>query len=293
MNTYVESLPKEINSKTNRVHTIFNQATVSTGRLSSQSPNLQNIPIRTDIGKEVRKAFVPRNSDYSILAADYSQIELRIIASFSNDKTMINSFLNDEDIHASTASSVYGISLNEVTRMQRSNAKTINFGIMYGVSAFGLSQQTDLSRTESKELIEKYYNTYYELNNYIKNQIDKARELGFVETILGRRRYLRNILSQNAVVRSSDERNAINAPIQGSAADIIKIAMINIFDELEKKQLNSKMILQVHDELVFEVLNEEIEELSNIVKEKMQNAYQLKVPLKVDIGIGKNWLEAH
>ena len=293
LNTYVESLPKEINSKTNRVHTIFNQATVSTGRLSSQSPNLQNIPIRTDIGKEVRKAFVPRNSDYSILAADYSQIELRIIASFSNDKTMINSFLNDEDIHASTASSVYGINLNEVTRVQRSNAKTINFGIMYGVSAFGLSQQTDLSRTESKELIEKYYNTYYELNNYIKNQIDKARELGFVETILGRRRYLRNILSQNAVVRSSDERNAINAPIQGSAADIIKIAMINIFDELEKKQLNSKMILQVHDELVFEVLNEEIEELSNIVKEKMQNAYQLKVPLKVDIGIGKNWLEAH
>ena len=293
LNTYVESLPKEINSKTNRVHTIFNQATVSTGRLSSQSPNLQNIPIRTDIGKEVRKAFIPRNSDYSILAADYSQIELRIIASFSNDKTMINSFLNDEDIHASTASSVYGINLNEVTRVQRSNAKTINFGIMYGVSAFGLSQQTDLSRTESKELIEKYYNTYYELNNYIKNQIDKARELGFVETILGRRRYLRNILSQNAVVRSSDERNAINAPIQGSAADIIKIAMINIFDELEKKQLNSKMILQVHDELVFEVLNEEIEELSNIVKEKMQNAYQLKVPLKVDIGIGKNWLEAH
>ena len=205
LNTYVESLPKEINSKTNRVHTIFNQATVSTGRLSSQSPNLQNIPIRTDIGKEVRKAFVPRNSDYSILAADYSQIELRIIASFSNDKTMINSFLNDEDIHASTASSVYGINLNEVTRVQRSNAKTINFGIMYGVSAFGLSQQTDLSRTESKELIEKYYNTYYELNNYIKNQIDKARELGFVETILGRRRYLRNILSQNAVVRSSDE----------------------------------------------------------------------------------------
>ena len=206
---------------------------------------------------------------------------------------MINSFLNDEDIHASTASSVYGINLNEVTRVQRSNAKTINFGIMYGVSAFGLSQQTDLSRTESKELIEKYYNTYYELNIYIKNQIDKARELGFVETILGRRRYLRNILSQNAVVRSSDERNAINAPIQGSAADIIKIAMINIFDELEKKQLKSKMILQVHDELVFEVLNEEIEELSNIVKEKMQNAYQLKVPLKVDIGIGKNWLEAH
>lgn len=206
---------------------------------------------------------------------------------------MINSFLNDEDIHASTASSVYGISLNEVTRVQRSNAKTINFGIMYGVSAFGLSQQTDLSRTESKELIEKYYVTYNELKNYIKNQIDKARELGFVETILGRRRYLRNILSQNAVVRSSDERNAINAPIQGSAADIIKIAMINIFDELEKKQLKSKMILQVHDELVFEVLNEEIEELSNIVKEKMQNAYQLKVPLKVDIGIGKNWLEAH
>ncbi len=245
------------------------------------------------MGKEVRKAFVPKNNDYSILAADYSQIELRIIASFSNDKTMINSFLNDEDIHASTASSVYGVNLSEVTRVQRSNAKTINFGIMYGVSAFGLSQQTDLSRTESKELIEKYYDTYDKLNNYIKNQIDKARELGFVETILGRRRYLRNILSQNAVVRSSEERNAINAPIQGSAADIIKIAMINIFDELEKKQLNSKMILQVHDELVFEVLNEEIEELSNIVKEKMQNAYQLKVPLKVDIGIGKNWLEAH
>ena len=280
LNTYVESLPKEINSKTNRVHTIFNQATVSTGRLSSQSPNLQNIPIRTDIGKEVRKAFVPRNSDYSILAADYSQIELRIIASFSNDKTMINSFLNDEDIHASTASSVYGINLNEVTRVQRSNAKTINFGIMYGVSAFGLSQQTDLSRTESKELIEKYYNTYYELNNYIKNQIDKARELGFVETILGRRRYLRNILSQNAVVRSSDERNAINAPIQGSAADIIKIAMINIFDELEKKQLNSKMILQVHDELVFEVLNEEIEELSNIVKEKDAECLSIEGTIK-------------
>ena len=206
---------------------------------------------------------------------------------------MINSFLNDEDIHASTASSVYGVNLNEVTRIQRSNAKTINFGIMYGVSAFGLSQQTDLSRTESKELIEKYYNTYNELGNYIKNQIDKARELGYVETILGRRRYLRNILSQNAIVRSSDERNAINAPIQGSAADIIKIAMINIFEELEKRQLRSKMILQVHDELVFEALNDETEELSDIVKEKMQNAYKLKVPLKVDIGIGKNWLEAH
>ena len=293
LNTYVESLPKEINPKTNRIHTIFNQATVSTGRLSSQSPNLQNIPIRTEIGKEVRKAFVPKNINYSILAADYSQIELRIIASFSNDKAMINSFLNDEDIHASTASSVYGVNLNEVTRIQRSNAKTINFGIMYGVSAFGLSQQTDLSRTESKELIEKYYNTYNELGNYIKNQIDKARELGYVETILGRRRYLRNILSQNAIVRSSDERNAINAPIQGSAADIIKIAMINIFEELEKRQLRSKMILQVHDELVFEALNDETEELSDIVKEKMQNAYKLKVPLKVDIGIGKNWLEAH
>ena len=293
LNTYVESLPKEINSKTNRIHTIFNQATVSTGRLSSQSPNLQNIPIRTEIGKEVRKAFIPKNKDYSILAADYSQIELRIVASLSDDKVMINSFLNDEDIHASTASSVYGVSLNEVTRLQRGNAKTINFGIMYGVSAFGLSQQTDLSRAESKKLIEKYYKTYNELNNYIRNQIDKAREFGYVETILGRRRYLRNILSQNAVVRASDERNAINAPIQGSAADIIKIAMINIFNELEKRQLKSKMILQVHDELVFEVLNEEIDELSNIVKEKMQNAYQLKVPLKVDIGIGKNWLEAH
>ena len=182
----IRDRPKEINSKTNRIHTVFNQATVSTGRLSSQSPNLQNIPIRTEIGKEVRKAFIPKNRDYSILAADYSQIELRIVASLSDDKVMINSFLNDEDIHASTASSVYGVSLNEVTRLQRGNAKTINFGIMYGVSAFGLSQQTDLSRAESKELIEKYYKTYNELNNYIRNQIDKAREFGYVETILGR-----------------------------------------------------------------------------------------------------------
>ena len=293
LNTYVEALPKEINPKTNRVHTIYNQAVASTGRLSSNKPNLQNIPIRTSRGQQIRKAFISRDNDHVLVAADYSQIELRIIAALSEDPDMISAFKNGEDIHQSTAAKVFNVPLNRVSREQRSNAKTINFGIIYGVSAFGLSQQTNLNRSESKELIEAYYLTYPKLRSYMQDQIDYARENGYVSTILGRRRYLKDINSANAIVRGAAERNAVNAPIQGSAADIIKLAMINIHKNLNSENWRSKMLLQVHDELVFDVPKSELKELKIMVKREMENAFKLKVPLIVDLGEGKHWLEAH
>ena len=291
--TYVKALPEEINPNTGRVHTVYNQAVAATGRLSSNQPNLQNIPIRTERGQQVRKAFIPRDENHVLLAADYSQIELRIIAALSKDPAMLEAFQKGEDIHATTAAKVFDVPLEEVSREQRSNAKTVNFGIVYGVSAFGLSQQTNLNRTEAKELIEAYYATYPQLKSYMSEQVDFARENGYVTTVLGRRRYLKDINSQNAIVRGAAERNAVNAPIQGSAADIIKIAMINIHRRMEKENWQSKMLLQVHDELVFDVPKTEVETLSVMVKEEMENAFSLEVPLLVEVGIGENWLEAH
>jgi len=292
-NTYVDALPGQVEPKTGRVHTDYMQTVAATGRLSSNNPNLQNIPIRTERGRQIRKAFVARNEDYVLVSADYSQIELRIIAALSEDPEMVRSFQNHEDIHASTAAKVFNVALNEVTREQRSHAKTVNFGIIYGVSAFGLSNQTTLSRSESKDLIDAYYKTYPRLKQYISEQIETARENGYVTTVLGRRRYLKDINSANAVVRGAAERNAVNAPIQGSAADIIKIAMINIQKKLVTEGWKSKMLLQVHDELVFDVYKEELERIKPMIKHEMENAFTLSVPLEVELGEGLNWLEAH
>lgn len=291
--TYVDALPNQVSPVTGRVHTDYMQTVAATGRLSSNNPNLQNIPIRTERGREVRKAFVPRDENYILLAADYSQIELRIIAALSKEPKMIEAFKNGEDIHASTASKVFNVPLEEVTREQRSNAKTVNFGIIYGVSAFGLSNQTELNRTEAKELIDTYYETYPKLKSYMAEQVDFARENGYVQTVLGRRRYLKDINSQNAVVRGGAERNAVNAPIQGSAADIIKIAMIHIFNKLKEGNYKTKMLLQVHDELVFDAYKPELEKVKTLIKTEMENAFKLEVPLVVDLGTGENWLEAH
>jgi len=291
--TYVDALPLQVEPSTGRVHTDYLQTIAATGRLASNNPNLQNIPIRTERGREVRRAFIPRNEEYTLLSADYSQIELRIIAALSEEENMINAFKHGEDIHASTASKVFNVPLSEVTREQRSNAKTVNFGIIYGVSAFGLSNQTDLSRSEAKELIDTYYATYPKLRSFVSEQVDFARENGYVQTVLGRRRYLKDINSRNAVVRGAAERNAVNAPIQGSAADIIKIAMIHIHKRLKEAKLNTKMLLQVHDELVFDVYKPELETIKTLVKSEMENAYKLSVPLVVDMGTGNNWLEAH
>ncbi len=291
--TYVDALPLQVESSTGRVHTDYMQTVAATGRLSSNNPNLQNIPIRTERGRQVRKAFVPRSDEYTLLAADYSQIELRIIAALSEEETMIEAFKNGEDIHASTASKVFNVPLEEVTREQRSNAKTVNFGIIYGVSAFGLSNQTDLSRGEAKELIDTYYETYPKLKAYMSKQVDFARDHGYVSTVLGRRRYLKDINSRNAVVRGAAERNAVNAPIQGSAADIIKIAMINIYNKLEAGNYKSKMLLQVHDELVFDIYKPELEELTTLIKTEMEGAFIMDVPLDVEVDTGLNWLEAH
>ncbi len=291
ISTYVDALPKYINPVTGRIHTHFNQGITATGRLSSTNPNLQNIPIRTRWGREIRKAFVAEKG-YKLLSADYSQIELRLIASFSRDPEMLKAFAQDEDIHRATAAKVFGIPLEEVTKEQRSHAKSVNYGIIYGLSAHGLSQQTGLSRTESKQLIDTYFETYPTLKDYIKQQIDKAREAGYVETIFKRRRYLKDIHSRNAVVRSAAERNAVNAPLQGSAADIIKKAMINIHDKLSTKY-QTRMLLQVHDELVFEVPEAELEAISKLIKTEMENIVKLPVPLIVDIGVGDNWYEAH
>ena len=292
-NTYVDALPLQVCEFTGRIHTEYMQAVAATGRLSSNNPNLQNIPIRTERGRQIRKAFVPRDKNHTIVSADYSQIELRIIAALSGEKNMIEAFNANEDIHKSTAAKVFGIAVEDVTREQRSHAKTVNFGIIYGVSAFGLSNQTSLSRSESKDLIDAYYASYPQLKNYIQEQTDSARELGYAQTILGRRRYLKDINSQNAMVRSAAERNAVNAPIQGSAADIIKIAMINIHKRLTEENWKSKMLLQVHDELVFDVHNSELEKIQPMIKYEMENAFKLEVPLTVELGIGKDWLEAH
>ncbi|MDC7996457.1 DNA polymerase I [Gilvibacter sediminis] len=291
--TYVDALPLQVSEVSGRVHTDYMQTVAATGRLSSNNPNLQNIPIRTERGREVRKAFVPRDEEHVLLAADYSQIELRIIAALSEEDNMIEAFNKGEDIHTSTAAKVFGVDPSEVTREQRSNAKTVNFGIIYGVSAFGLSNQTDLNRTEAKELIETYYKTYPKLRDYMGAQVDFARDNGYVQTVLGRRRYLKDINSRNAVVRGAAERNAVNAPIQGSAADIIKIAMINIHKKLEADNYKTKMLLQVHDELVFDVYKPELEKVSAMIRTEMEAAYKLAVPLVVDMGLGQNWLEAH
>ncbi len=292
-NTYVDALPNQVDVVTKRIHTDYMQTVAATGRLSSNNPNLQNIPIRTERGRQIRKAFVARDENYTLVSADYSQIELRVIAALCGEENMIKAFQNKEDIHKSTASKVFNVPLEEVTREQRSHAKTVNFGIIYGVSAFGLSNQTNLSRKESADLIEAYYQTYPKLKSYIQDQVDFARDNGYVQTIVGRRRYLKDINSQNAIVRGGAERNAVNAPIQGSAADIIKIAMINIHKKLTDENWKSKMLLQVHDELVFDVHNDELDAIQPMIKHEMENAFQLTVPLEVEIGKGKDWLEAH
>lgn len=291
--TYVDALPQMINKKTGRIHTSYNQAVASTGRLSSNNPNLQNIPIRTERGREVRKAFIPRDNDHIILSADYSQIELRIIAEISKDENMLDAFFKGLDIHTATAARVYNISLEEVNSTQRRNAKAVNFGIIYGQSAFGLSQNLGIPRKEAAEIIENYFNTYPNIKKYMNDTMQFARENGYVETIMGRRRYLRDINSANQTVRGFAERNAINAPIQGSAADMIKIAMIRIHQDIKDQKLNSKMTMQVHDELVFDVIRTESGAMKKIISERMKNAIKMEVPILVEIGEGNNWLEAH
>jgi DNA polymerase-1 len=294
--TYVDSLPELINPKTGRVHTSFNQAVAATGRLSSTNPNVQNIPIRTDKGKEIRKAFIPRNEDYVLLSADYSQIELRIIAAMAHEEAMIDAFKNNLDIHAATAAKVYGIPIEEVTSTQRRNAKAVNFGIIYGQSAFGLAESLGIPRKEAAQIIDEYWKQYPRIKTYMSETINTAKEYGYVETLKGRRRYLRDINSANFTVRGFAERNAINAPIQGSAADMIKIAMINIHNKMTNPTSNiqhSKLILQVHDELLFDAHKNEIEQLKKLVVEEMENAMQIAVPIKAEVGVGENWLEAH
>lgn len=291
--TYVDALPELVSPKTGRIHTSYMQTVASTGRLSSTNPNLQNIPIRTQMGREIRKAFIAKNDNFTLLAADYSQIELRIIAALSGDQNMQKAFVNKEDIHAATAAKVFGVALADVDREMRSKAKAVNFGIIYGQSSFGLAQNLNISRGEAKEIIDAYFAQYPKIKAYMDNNIDFAKEHGYVETILHRRRYLKDINSANAIVRGHAERNAINAPIQGSAADIIKIAMINIFEAFEQQQFQSKMLLQVHDELVFDVYKPELETIKTIVKDKMENAFKLAVPLEVEMNSAKNWLEAH
>ena len=290
--TYVDALPSEIEPKDNRVHTTFSQTTAATGRLSSLNPNLQNIPIRTARGQQIRGAFVAEEGK-KIISADYSQIELRLIAELSGEDNMIKAFQNGEDIHASTASKLFKIPLDQVDKTQRSQAKTVNFGIIYGQGAFALAEQTGLSRTEAKQMIDSYYENYPKLKIFMTEQVEKARKNGFVETILGRKRHLKDINSNNFVVRGHAERNAVNAPIQGSAADVIKIAMINIDKALSEGGFKTKMLLQVHDELLFEVPEEEIEPIKALIKEKMESAMKTKVPLIVEVGVGNNWLEAH
>jgi DNA polymerase I len=291
--TYVDALPLQVSAQTGRVHTDYMQTVAATGRLSSNNPNLQNIPIRTERGKQIRKAFIPRDQEHLLLAADYSQIELRIIAALSEEDNMIAAFKEGADIHAATAAKVFNVPLESVSREQRSHAKTVNFGIIYGVSAFGLSNQTDLSRAESKALIDTYYESYPKLKAYMNSQVNFARENGYVETVLGRRRYLKDINANNAIVRGAAERNAVNAPIQGSAADIIKLAMIAVQKALDDQKLRTKMLLQVHDELVFDVYKPELKQVKALVKSAMENAFTLTVPLDVELGVGENWLEAH
>jgi DNA polymerase-1 len=291
--TYVDALPTMINPKTGRVHTTYNQFVAATGRLSSINPNLQNIPIRTARGREIRKAFVPRDENHVILSADYSQIELRLMAAFSQDASMLEAFREGKDIHAATAAKIFKVSLEEVNSDMRRKAKTANFGIIYGISAFGLSQRLNISRTEAKEIIDAYFSEFPAVKTYMDNCIEKARKDEFVETILGRRRYLRDINSRNMTMRGFAERNAINAPLQGSAADLIKVAMIDVHRWLKKENLKSKMILQVHDELVFDAHKDEVEILKKQIPFLMTHAVKLPVPLEVEVGTGKDWLEAH
>jgi DNA polymerase I len=292
LSTYVEALPELVDPKTGRIHTSYNQAVAATGRLSSVNPNLQNIPVRDERGREIRKAFVPQPGSV-FLSADYSQIELRLMAHLSGDKSMIADFMSGNDIHAATASKIFNVDIKDVTREMRSRAKTANFGIIYGISSFGLSERLTIGRKEAKELIDGYFASYPGVKEYMDESIRRAREKGYVTTMFGRRRYLRDIHSRNQVVRGNAERNAINAPIQGSAADIIKIAMIRIADRLKKEDYKSKMILQVHDELIFEAVESELEKLKDMVIEEMSGAALLSIPLKVDWGTGRNWLEAH
>ena len=291
--TYLDALPALVNPKDGLIHTSYNQAVTATGRLSSNNPNLQNIPVRTAQGREIRRAFVPRSPEYTLLAADYSQIELRIIAHLSQDPAMVNDFNLGHDIHAATAAKVFHVPMDQVTKEQRSRAKAVNFGIIYGMSAFGLAERMELSRSEAADIIKKYFEEYAGIKEYMNRSIALARERGYAETILGRRRYLRDINGANSVVRGFAERNAINAPIQGSSADMIKIAMIGIHQELERLKMQSKMILQVHDELVFDAHLDELDKLKAIVQDKMVNALPLSVPVIVEMNTGDNWLEAH
>jgi len=292
LSTYIDSLPQLVNPKTGKVHTSFNQTVAATGRLSSTNPNLQNIPIRDAQGKEIRKAFIP-DDGCLFFSADYSQIELRIMAHLSGDKNMLEAFNSGHDIHTATAAKIYKIPIEEVTSDMRRKAKTANFGIIYGISVFGLSDRLSIPRAEAKELIEGYFATYPDVKKYMDNAIQKAKEMGYVETLLGRKRFLPDINSQNSIVRGFAERNAINAPIQGTAADIIKIAMVRIQKRLEQENLQAKMTMQVHDELNFTVPNSEIEVVKKVVVDEMENAIKLQVPLIADCGVGANWLEAH
>lgn len=293
LSTYIDNFPSLISPQTGKIHTTFNQALTATGRLSSTNPNLQNIPIRSERGKEIRKAFIPSHPGGYIVSADYSQIELRLMAHMSGDNGLVEAFNQNKDIHTATAAKVFKVAETEVTKEQRGRAKVANFGIIYGISAFGLSQRLGMTRTDSKELIEEYFNNYPGVKQYMNNMIEKARSEGYVETIYGRKRFLPDINSRNAVLRNFTERNAINAPLQGSAADIIKVAMIHVHNRLRKENIKSKMILQVHDELVFDVLPDEVETICKIVKEEMEGVIRLHVPLIADCGHGKNWLEAH
>jgi DNA polymerase-1 len=291
--TYVDALPGMVSKITNRIHTSFNQVVAVTGRLSSDNPNLQNIPIRTERGRQIRKAFIPRDNDHVLLSADYSQIELRVVASISGDPGMCEAFNSGKDIHTATAAKVYGIAEGDVTKEMRYKAKSVNFGIIYGQGAFGLAENLGISRTEAKQLIDNYFKEYSGIKGYMDGMVNFARENGYVKTILGRKRWLRDITSNNATVRSFAERNAINAPIQGSAADMIKVAMINIDKEFKEKNFRSKMVLQVHDELVFDVYKPELEAVKPIIEKHMREALPLKVPVEVGMGTGPNWLEAH
>ena len=291
--TYIDALPQLINPKTGRIHTTFNQTVTSTGRLSSVNPNLQNIPIRTERGRDIRKAFVAPSDDYVIMAADYSQIELRIVAHVCGDERMIDTFRQHKDIHASMAAHVYHVAENEVTSTMRRNAKTVNFGILYGISAFGLAERLHIPQKEARELITDYFAGFPKISQYLSETMDFARKNGYVETLLGRRRYIKDINSANAILRKAAERNAINAPIQGTAADLIKIAMVRIAREIKKQKLDCRMVLQVHDELVFEVRKTEVEKIKRTVRELMSTALQLSVPLDVDINEGTSWYEAH
>jgi DNA polymerase I len=286
-------LPELVNKKTKRIHTSFNQVVAVTGRLSSDNPNLQNIPIRTERGRQIRKAFIPRDEDHILLSADYSQIELRIVASISGDKNMCEAFQLGKDIHTATAAKVFGVAETEVTKEMRYKSKSVNFGIIYGQGAFGLAENLNIPRKEAQELISNYFKEYGSIKNYMDDTINFARENGYVKTLLGRKRWLRDITSNNATVRSYAERNAINAPIQGSAADMIKVAMVNIYNELQKQSFKTKMLLQVHDELVFDVYKPELELVKPIIEKLMREALPLNVPVEVGLGTGENWLAAH